>query len=297
MSQSSRIDELLPAGFPPLLAEIPDRPSKLYLCGRLPPPEHKYLCVVGARRFTNYGREACEEIISGLRGLPVVVISGLAIGIDAIAHRAALRAGLPCLAIPGSGLHPKVLHPRSHVRLAEEIVAAGGALLSELPPLHPAGLWTFPSRNRLMAGLSHAVLVVEAEKKSGTLITARLAAEYNREVAVIPGPMNSRTSAGPHLLLKLGAAPVRESADIMELLGLEAGRQNSLSLIEECSPGEKKILSALYEPKSKDELARAFGNPAELNALLTILEIKGLIKEELGLISAAVKSQGNLQKS
>lgn len=278
---------LSPEEFPPLLGEIADPPEKLYVCGSLPPTTQKYLCVVGARKYTNYGKDACEKLIAGLRGYPIVIVSGLALGIDSIAHRAALAAGLTTLAVPGSGLNREVLYPSAHRALAEEIVHAGGALLSEFEPNFRATPWSFPQRNRIMAGLSHAVLVVEAEQKSGTLITSRLATEYNRDVLTVPGSIFSENSTGPHLLLRLGATPITKSEDILDVLGFDtkssnAGREQETA---DCSVEEKKLLQALREPLARDELTATLNMPArELNALISLLEIKGLVKESVGKI-------------
>src|SRR3989344_2572613 len=163
------IRELLPLDFPELLKEIPDAPKQLRYEGELPKESNKLLTIVGSRKYSSYGREICESIIFGLSGSPVTIISGLALGIDSIAHRAALRAGLQTIAIPGSGLDRKVLHPHSHVNLAEEIIENGGGLISEYDDTMPSGAWAFPRRNRIMAGMCHATLIIEAEKKSGTL--------------------------------------------------------------------------------------------------------------------------------
>src|SRR3989338_8094698 len=200
------IRALKPEEYPKLLKEINDPPEQLRYEGELPREGNKLLAIVGSRKFTTYGREVCESLIAGLSGAPVTIVSGLALGIDSIAHRAALRADLQTIAIPGSGLDRKVLHPHSHVNLAEEIIENGGGLISEYDDLMPAGVWAFPRRNRIMAGLCHATLVIEAERKSGTLITSRLATEYNREVGAVPGSIHSPSSEGPHMLIRLGAA-------------------------------------------------------------------------------------------
>src|SRR3989344_4795871 len=175
---------LSPKDFPPLLREIPDAPKKLYVRGKLPSFNSAWLAVVGSRACTPYGRQALRYLIEGLRGYPVVIVSGLAYGIDAEAHKAALEAKLPTVAVPGSGLDWNVLYPRANVNLAREILKAGlsgqgGALLSEFEPNLKAADYTFPQRNRIMAGLCKAALVVEAKERSGSLITARLATEYN----------------------------------------------------------------------------------------------------------------------
>ncbi|MBI2065568.1 MAG: DNA-protecting protein DprA [Candidatus Zambryskibacteria bacterium] len=180
------IRELLPPDFPELLKEIPDAPEHLRYEGELPKKDNKLLAVVGSRKYSSYGRETCESLIAGLADSPVTIVSGLALGIDSIAHRAALRAGLQTIAIPGSGLDRKVLHPHSHVNLAEEIIENGGGLISEYDDTMPSGAWAFPRRNRIMAGMCHATLVIEAEKKSGTLITSRLVAYFRRSAYAHP---------------------------------------------------------------------------------------------------------------
>jgi len=282
--------ELSPEKFPRRLRELPDPPKKLYCEGTLPPEEHKWLTVVGSRKYTNYGEEVCEKLIEGLRGYPVVIVSGLAFGIDALAHRAALVAKLPCVAVPGSGLDRTVLYPSAHRRLADEIVKVGGALLSEFEPDFAATVWSFPQRNRIMAGLSDAVLVVEAEQKSGTLITSRLATEYNRDVLTVPGSIFSSASAGPHMLIRLGATPIASSADLREALGFnpEDDSQKPIADYSDCSPEEKKIIELLASPLSRDALLDSLDLPvSRANALLSMLELKGHIKESLGEIHLA----------
>jgi len=186
---------LKPNQYPAGLREIPKVPEEMYLIGEMPDSasgepssaEYIYLAVVGTRKFSGYGKEACEKIIGGLAGYPFAIVSGLALGIDAIAHRAALDAGLKTIAIPGSGLDFSVLHPRTNHRLAKEIIESGGALLSEFDWEEPAGLHTFPQRNRIIAGISRATLVVEAPERSGALITANFALDFNRDVFAVPG--------------------------------------------------------------------------------------------------------------
>jgi DNA protecting protein DprA len=184
----SELKQLSPSEFPALLGEIHDRPKQLYLRGTLPPTSgYKWLAVVGSRACSEYGRRVCKFLIEGLRGYPIVIVSGLAYGMDAEAHRNALDTGLPTVAVPGSGLDWDVVYPRANVSLAREILTAGGALLSEEKPDMRATGYTFPKRNRVMAGLSHATLMIEAREKSGSLITAKLTTEYNRELLVVPG--------------------------------------------------------------------------------------------------------------
>jgi DNA processing protein len=272
--------------FPPLLREIPDPPDGLYMQGTFPPPEFVPLCVVGARRCTSYGLQACEKLIGGLRGYPIVIVSGLALGIDGRAHRAALDAGLPTIAIPGSGLDPSALYPRSNVPLAERIVASDGALLSEFKPLFRARPESFPQRNRIMAGMSRAVLVVEAERKSGTLITARLALDYNRDVLAVPGSIFSAMSSGPNYLLETGAAPITTSEDILKALGFHSGQKTSADeVLAGCSEEERAVLAILCEPLTRDALIRRLGLPTSAaNVLLASMELKDLLAERGGLV-------------
>lgn len=277
------IRELLPHEYPELLMEIPDKPTQLRLWGELPISGNKLLAVVGSRKFTSYGQEMCRSIIMELSGAPVTIVSGLALGIDSIAHRTAMEAGLQTIAVPGSGLDKSVLHPRSHTTLAEEIVESGGGLISEYDDLMPSGAWAFPRRNRIMAGMCHATLVVEAETKSGTLITSRLAVEYNREVGAVPGPATSPTSDGPHMLIRLGAALIRDAKDVLELLGLDAGRTSPLVNVDDLSDEELALLKILENPSERDLLIRKSAlSTSQANATLSLLEIKGLITEELG---------------
>ncbi len=276
---------ILPAHFPHRLREIPDPPKQLYLEGTLPSEEHKWLCVVGSRKYSNYGKQVVLKLIEGLVGYPVVVVSGLALGIDALAHRAALSAKLPCVAVPGSGLDRSVLHPPSNRPLADEILKAGGALLSEFPPTFPASLWGFPQRNRIMAGLSDAVLIIEAEQKSGTLITSKLATEYNRDVFTVPGSIFSSTSEGPHMLLRLGATPITSTDDLLQALGFDITTRSAPNAqrYDDCTEEERKIIGLLHEPKSREDLLEEVALPtSRTNAVLSLLEIKGLIKESAG---------------
>jgi len=272
------IHKLSSTEFPHLLREIPDPPTELYARGELPPQGAKLLAVVGSRNYTDYGKSVVNTLISGLRGYNIAIISGLAIGMDGLAHRAALDAHLYTLAVPGSGIDDSVLYPRRHRTLANEILTAGGGLLSEYAPTFKATMWSFPKRNRIMAGISHAVLVVEASQKSGTLITSRLATEYNRDVLTVPGSIFSQNSEGPHMLIKLGATPVTASADILEVLGIEETAPQDAKHPAGLSPEEEKILSLLTEPRDRDALIRALGLPAEqTNTLLMQMEINGLI--------------------
>lgn len=282
------IRELPPAEFPALLAEIPDPPERLFVRGTLPTGKDdatlKYLCVVGSRKYSRYGKEACETLVAGLRGYPVVIVSGLALGIDSIAHCAALEADLRTIALPGSGLGWNALHPSSHRYLAREILERGGALVSEFEEDFKATRFSFPQRNRIMAGMSHATLVIEAERRSGTLITSRLATEYNRDVFTVPHPIFSAGGEGPHLLLSLGATPIRRGGDILDALGFKRTDERSNEcLLEGLSENEKRVAVLLKNPLPRDELVAHLDMPvSEVNVLLSAMELKGLITETMG---------------
>ncbi len=277
---------LTPEQYPAQLREIPHIPKQLYVEGNLPPEDTVYLSIVGSRRHTNYGKDVCRKLIEGLKGYPIIIVSGLALGIDTLAHETALAVGLTTVAFPGSGIDRKVLYPASNRRLADRIIESGGALISEFAPTFRATIWSFPQRNRIMAGISKAVLIIEAEEKSGTLITARLATDYNRDVLVVPGQIFSDTSIGTNTLIRQGATPIRDSSDILEALGFDISTQNTESKkesYENLSNEEKQVLEILRDPCERDTLiSKLEMSVPQANALLSIMEIKGLIKEELG---------------
>jgi DNA processing protein len=269
--------------FPELLKQIPDPPKELRIVGELP-KTLKYLAVVGSRKYSDYGRAVCEKLISGLRGQPITIVSGLALGMDSIGHRAALEAGLKTIAVPGSGLSEKVMYPAAHRNLAKEIVKSGGALLSEFADDWRPRLESFPQRNRIIAGMSHATLVIEAELKSGTLITSKYATEYNRDVFTVPHSIFSKTSEGPHMLLRLGATPITQSSDIISALGLQSHEDLFQKRdYSQCSSDEHEIIKLLDEPLSRNEIIRRLGKPVyAAQTILAAMEIKGLIEESLG---------------
>ncbi len=281
-----KITKLPKNKFPKALLEIPQPPENLWIIGDLPIDENLiYLCVVGSRKFTSYGREACEKIIAGLRGYPIVIVSGFAMGIDTIAHKKAMQVGLKTMVFPGSGLSTEAMYPKTNTRLINEVVENGGCLISEFEPDFKATQWSFPMRNRLMAGISKASLIIEAQEKSGTLITARLTTEYNRDLLVVPGSIFSSNSKGTNRLLHQGATPVTCAEDVLEALGFELPKdeEKQAKLFEDLSSEEKKIVELIREPIGRDNLIRAMKMPIPAgNALLSIMEIKGLIKEEMG---------------
>ena len=284
-----KIQKLPKEKFPKALLEIPQPPKVLYLWGELPPEGVVCLAVVGSRKATTYGKDAVRKLILGLKGYPIAIVSGLAVGIDALSHEAALDAGLIAVAFPGSGISDAALSYNPNIKLMKRIVDSGGCLISEFEPETKAAFYTFPMRNRLVAGLSKAALIIEAQEKSGTLITARMALDYNREGLAVPGPINSDFSKGTNRLIRQGATPITCSNDILETLGFKVDKESKQqSLFDDALPEEQKILKLLMEPLPRDELIREMKMPTgEANAVLSVMEIKGLIKEELGEIRAS----------
>lgn len=277
------IRELVLEEYPRQLLEIPEPPERLWIRGCFPAAGTRILAVVGSRALTRYGREACEYLIEGLAGYPISIVSGLALGVDTCAHRAALDASLHTIAIPGSGLSERSLYPRANVGLAHEILAAGGLLLSEQEPYHLARPHDFPSRNRIMVGFAHAVLVIESGERSGTLITARLAGDYNRELLCVPHRIGDPHAAASRLFLRLGATPIYEPIHILEALGIEPHKADESKVMFNLSGVEQRIYDQLVEPLTRDELIRCADLPAhEVLSLLGVLELKGILKEEFG---------------
>lgn len=278
-SMQNAIVEIYKNEFPPLLNEINDPPRRLYLRGQLPDPKSKFLCVVGARRCTSYGTEACKALLTGLRGYKISILSGLALGIDSLAHETAIKINLPAIACPGSGLNWDVLYPKANFKLAERIIESGGALISEFEPGYKARAYTFEQRNRIMAGSSHAILIIEGSLSSGTLITARLGLDYNRDILAVPGSIFSKQSEGSHLLINNGARIVRHSNDILEALGLEINNEEKIkNAYEQCSKVEKHLISLLDYPCNKDELiVRSKLEIRDCIIAISILEMRGLI--------------------
>jgi len=273
--------------WPENILEMADAPEQLYYIGEKPNWDSTFLTVVGSRKYSQYGKEVCEKLIAGLKGYDITIISGLALGIDAIAHHSALENGLKTMAVPGSGLNRDVIYPKSNFPLAEKILKSGGTLLSEYEPNQEAAPWTFPQRNRIMAGLAKATLVIEATERSGTLITARLALEYNREVCAVPTSIFSFYGKGSNKLLNQGATPITCSQDLLQVLGFdEEDNKAQLEMkFNDCSSDEKLILQNILEPKTRDELIRLLEMPAsQINILLSSMEIKGLVSESLGKI-------------
>lgn len=274
------------------LLEIKDYPARLYVEGNvelLNREDYKILCVIGSRKCTSYGRDVVEYLLANIKNEKIIILSGLALGIDGHAHKQAMHNGLYTISIPGSGLDRSIIHPQTHSNLADEIIDRNGLLISEREPKFKATIWSFPSRNRIEAAIADAILIIESEAKSGTQITARLALEYNKNIGVIPGSIFSPMSVGTIKLWHEGAMPVCDANDIHELLGMKNNptlfdnMNNSASDNSNLNNEEKIIMELLTEPLNKEKLIALSGLEFSI-ALINIitLEGKGYIKEEWG---------------
>lgn len=264
--------------YPRLLAEISGRPSVLYLRGELTAADERAVAIVGTRRSTPYGRQAAERIAGELAQAGVTVISGLARGVDGMAHQAALQAGGRTIAVLGSGVD--VIYPAEHRLLAERILEAG-AIVSEQPPGAKPDAQNFPARNRIVSGMAVGVVVIEAPLRSGALITASFAGDQGREVFVVPGSVFAASSEGTNALLRDGARVVRDGLDVLEDLGIGSDRP-SPALQSQLPLGEKeqRVYAAVgSEPRHIDEIAEEAGlSAADAGATMLTLELSGFVR-------------------
>ena len=265
-------------GYPPLLAEIHDPPASLFVRGQVDALAAAGVAVVGARSCSAYGAQVARSLARELAGAGVVVISGLARGVDGEAHRGALEGGGRTVAVLGCGIDRD--YPRSHSELARRIVASG-AVVSEYPAGVEPAPWRFPARNRIIAGLALATVVVEARERSGALITADFALELGRDVFAVPGEITSSLSAGTNDLLRQGAAPLTGIQDLLDALGIEPESRTPRA---ELSEGASAVLGLLADGAcAADELTRATGRgSAEVAAALVELELAGLAAQADG---------------
>ena len=264
--------------YPPLLKRIPQPPKILYCMGDANALFYEpAIAIVGTRRATRYGLDTARTLARDTSSAGIAVVSGLALGIDAQAHTGALEGRAPTIAVLGSGLHHIV--PTTNYQLALRIMRAGGAVVSEFEPNMPAESWTFPQRNRIIAGLSGATIVVEAPEKSGALITARFALDFNRDVGAVPGEIISIHSIGTNQLLRDGAALIRSVADIAQLIGMEEA-----PALDNGNESDNNLLQCLDPPADAAALAASSPLPAaELMQTLTRLELAGRIKNKNGI--------------
>jgi DNA processing protein len=274
-------------GFPPLLSQIPDPPACLWLRGEagLDVLDRPAVAIVGARACSGYGRAVARLLATEVASAGVVVVSGLARGIDGEAHRGALVAGGTTVAVLGCGVDRD--YPAAHAALAGQIVDTGGLIVSEYEPGVEPAPWRFPARNRIIAGLAGATVVVEARERSGALITVDFALEDGRDVLAVPGEITSALSAGTNALLRQGAIPATSSRDILEALGISP---EPASVSTPDDPAARAVLDALASgAATSDELARASGLGAgELAAALALLELAGAVAVEEGVVRSTI---------
>ena len=262
-----------------MLKEIYAPPPILYYQGNFDTNNEILFSVVGTRKISPYGRQVTEQIVYNLAANGLNIVSGLALGIDACAHQAALNANGKTIAVLGCGLNQ--IYPVSNQQLAKKIIAAGGTIISEFPLGTPPYKSNFPQRNRIISGLSFGTLVTQANLNSGALITAQFALEQNREVFAVPGDINRLGSQGPNQLIKNGAKMVSAAGDILEFLNIK--RVNNIKTANKILPQtqeEKNILEALInEPQHIDKIAQLVRlDISVVSATLTVMEMKGLVK-------------------
>jgi len=270
--------------YPALLKEIPDPPTRLFCRGQLPHPDSICIAIIGTRKATAQGKIMAQRIARDLAANGIVIVSGLAIGIDTVAHKGALEASGKTIAVLANGLDN--VYPAQNTSLASDLLAHGGAILSEYPTGTPAYPNQFLERNRIVSGLCVATIVVEAPERSGTLATARFALEQGREVFVVPGPADHPNYIGSHRLIRDGARLVTAASDIYEDLGINPKSQSSPQqslFAQEATPMERAIMKVLTEagkPMSIDKIAeRTTMEARAINTALTSLVMAELVKE------------------
>lgn len=263
--------------YPRLLKEIHDPPPVLYLKGEIRPEDERAVAIVGTRKASTYGLETARRLAADLAGQGITVVSGLAMGIDAAAHEGALAAGGRTIAVLGGGVDDP--QPVCNAGLAAR-VSQNGALVSEYPLGYQPNIWSFPRRNRIISGLSLAIIIVEGSEQSGAMITARLGLEQGREVLAVPGRIDSPLSRGPHSLIKDGAKLVETVDDVLVEINLAASELPA-AVPFQLTIEEQRIVSALGpDPKHLDLLAAKLSLPGhQLSAALLALEMKKAIKQ------------------
>lgn len=267
--------------FPAALREIPDAPTLLFAAGRLELLQSPCVAIVGSRSHTRYGGEVCRHFASGLARCGLAVVSGMARGLDAAAHLAALDAGGGTIGVLGNGLG--VIYPTANRALYQRVLAHG-CLLTEFPPGDRPHAGSFPRRNRLISGLARVTLVVEARERSGALITADCALSQGRDVLAVPGPITSPVSVGCNRLIQLGAKPALGLRDVLEEYGMSLPEVPSAALPTDLTAEERRVLDVLaLGSEQVDEVAARLKQPAaDTLAVLTSLEIRGLVEQEPG---------------
>jgi DNA processing protein len=272
--------------YPKLLTEIPDPPHTLFVRGVLSFFDQPYIAIVGTRNFSAYGKQVCQNLVNELANQQMIIVSGLALGIDGIAHQATLAKNGKTVAVLGSGINKDAIYPGLHKNLAEQIVSNGGALVSEYPPGFRPTNYSFPARNRIIAGLTLGTIVIEAPLESGSLITAKYALDYNREVMAIPHPVTSIRGEGCNKLLKLGATLVTSFTDVTDVLNLK----NVQGLVKNQKPTpsssiENAILNTLsQEPVHIDLIIKQTNLDSHIiTSNLLLMEMKGMVRNVGGM--------------
>ncbi len=270
--------------YPWLLKEIDHPPGKLYYKGSWNSEIfEKCLAVVGSRRMTNYGKCITNKLVSEIAGAGITIVSGFMYGVDATAHKAALEAGGRTIAVMPCGI--EVIHPEYQETLYKEILENNGLIISEFEGTFPPALWTYPRRNRIIAGLSLATMVIEAGEKSGSLITAGFARKYKRELFAVPGPLTSTLSKGTLQLIKEGASMVTSAKDVLATYGITNHKFSECPLqFSKLSKLEQTIIKKLQqEPMEIDTLSRLLEiSASEIGSALSLMQLKSLLFEEDG---------------
>jgi len=264
--------------YPEQLKRIKDAPKILYYRGILPGPAEKLFAIVGTRHCSPYGQQVALKMSGELADAGLIIVSGLAPGIDTFSHRAVVEKRKRTVAILGTGLDEESIYPKTNLDLSRKIIEHGGCLISELPEGTPGSKFSFPKRNRIISGLSLAVLVIEAKEKSGSLITAGYAIKQNKKLMAVPGPIYSSNSSGPNKLIKNGAIPITATNDILDEIGID---KNKIQLTFEAESEEEKIiLEALKEEPLHVEkiIAKTRLSAPVIAGTLALMEISGKIR-------------------
>ncbi|HSK66417.1 MAG TPA: DNA-processing protein DprA [Anaerolineales bacterium] len=290
-SQGIKILTWLDNAYPQRLKEIEQPPPVLYIRGEYLPDDLFAVAIVGTRRVTSYGRQITEELASYLAGHGITVISGLARGVDAIAHQTALKAGGRTIGVLGSGVDK--IYPPEHRQMAEQMIR-NGAIVSDYAPGTPPDASNFPPRNRIISGLSLAIVVIEAGETSGALITAEFAAEQGREVFAVPGSILAPQSKGTNKLIQQGALPLLSVNDLMQALDLtRMGDQKAVRKILPADETEARVMNVLSaQPLHVDEIRNQTELPIEkVSAALALMELKGMVRQVGGMNYVAVREE------
>jgi len=281
----ARIVTLVDEDYPEDLRQLWDPPLCLYIRGKLPENSSRSVAIVGSRRISAYGEKMAKSFAGDAARSGFTVYSGLALGVDTIAHKSAVECGAPTIGVLGCGLMH--MYPKGNIQLAREIIRSGGAVISEFPLNYPVNRFNFPRRNRIVAALTQAVIVIEAGVDSGSLITAHLAAELGKDVFALPGRVDNVQARGCHKLIKEGAALAEDFSDVAAVLKAEirpseVQKQTELFGLEELSPDCQNIYNVLKKRDAalEDLLADLKIDAGTLLANLMQLEIKGMIEKD-----------------